>query len=278
MSGERASLSAARTANPTFSFRVDQAVYSRPKLPCIAALALLAQAALVAAASADPHRVEQPFAGAPADVPAAVPDARPPSMRLDQRLLDGDRAAVPSEPRTVLEALFGRDDTCQDDGEPERGWRIDPDRPQLPEASTTVGKGRIVLEGGYPFTGKGSAFSSNSVPEALLRIGVFADWFELRIGQSFLAIDQTVAGVHTAARGAQDLYLGVEVALTGACPLRTTPARTSTSRPRSELTMRRASACGSPLSVRRSRSPSGIPPGRALSLPPSSDVTGTAPW
>jgi hypothetical protein len=51
-------------------------------------------------------------------------------------------------------------------------------------------------------------------PEALLRIGMFADWFELRIGQNFANQRQTVDGVPTNMSGAQDLYLGMKLALT----------------------------------------------------------------
>jgi hypothetical protein len=66
----------------------------------------------------------------------------------------------------------------------------------------------------YTFTEKGSAFSSHSYPEALLRIGMFADWFEFRIGQNVLSETRTVAGRRTHPDGAQDLYLGVKLAPT----------------------------------------------------------------
>lgn len=92
--------------------------------------------------------------------------------------------------------------------------RLDPDRPHFPEASTTVGKGQVVLESGYTFSEKGSSFSSHSYPEALLRIGMFAEWFEFRIGQGFVDQRRTVAGVTKTATGRQDLYLGVKVILT----------------------------------------------------------------
>jgi hypothetical protein len=49
---------------------------------------------------------------------------------------------------------------------------LDADRPHFPEASTTVGKGRAVLESGYTFTQKGDSFLSHSGPEALLRVGM----------------------------------------------------------------------------------------------------------
>src|SRR5262249_56492641 len=103
----------------------------------------------------------------------------------------------------------GGDKRKDDSGEEDR---LDPDRPHLPEASTTVGLGRAMLESGYTFTKKGSSFSQHSYPEALLRTGVFADWFELRIGQNFVNQRQTEDGMTTSANGAQDLYLGMKLA------------------------------------------------------------------
>src|SRR5262249_9143014 len=79
---------------------------------------------------------------------------------------------------------------------------LDPDRPHFPEASTTVGLGRVVLEGGYTYTQRGSSVTQ-TYPEALLRVGMFAEWFEFRIGQSFIDRES----------GRQDLYLGVKVQL-----------------------------------------------------------------
>src|SRR5262249_44467345 len=60
---------------------------------------------------------------------------------------------------------------------------------------------------------KRSSFSSQTYPEALLRVGMFAEWFELRIGQSFLRQEQTVARRTTRESGPQDVYLGVKLAL-----------------------------------------------------------------
>jgi len=119
-------------------------------------------------------------------------------------------AADSKGPKTLFESIFGSGGRL--DG-PEEEDRIDPDRPHFPEASTTVGKGRVALESGYTFTEKRSSFSSQTYPEALLRVGMFAEWFELRIGQNFLRQEQTVAGTTTRESGAQDLYLGVKLAL-----------------------------------------------------------------
>jgi len=120
-------------------------------------------------------------------------------------------------PRTLLEEITGtaakasgNDSSAEDD-------HLDPDRPHFPEATTAVGKGRAVLESGYTlntFNQKGSSFLSHGWPEALLRVGMLADWFEVRIGQSFLNQRTTEAGVTRTASGAQDLYLGMKLAVT----------------------------------------------------------------
>ena len=110
---------------------------------------------------------------------------------------------------TLLDLIFGLGDMGHGD-QPDKEGRLDPDRPHLPEATTTVGLGRIVLESGYTFTKNGGSSFSHSAPESLLRVGAFADWFEFRIGQNFLA---EKGGTTTAASGAQDLYLGMKFAL-----------------------------------------------------------------
>lgn len=124
---------------------------------------------------------------------------------------DNEPAARTKRYKTLLDAVLGSNEGEKEEPEEER--RLDPDRPHFPEATTTVGKGRVVLESGYTFKQKGSSFSSHSFPEALLRVGMFADWFEFRIGQNFLNEEQTVAGVRTSANGAEDLYLGAKLAL-----------------------------------------------------------------
>lgn len=115
------------------------------------------------------------------------------------------------EARKTLLGPFPADASAVDDS---RDDHVDPDRPHFPEASTTAGLGRAVLEGGYTFTRNGSQLQSHSMPESLLRVGVFADWFEMRVGQNVLSERRTVNGVTRTAIGAQDLYLGAKVALT----------------------------------------------------------------
>src|SRR5262249_40769026 len=73
-------------------------------------------------------------------------------------------------------------------------------------------------------TFKGSSFRQHSYPEALLRIGAFADWLEFRVAQNFISGTGHVPGpaelerpAHTtseSASGAQDLNLGIKLGLT----------------------------------------------------------------
>jgi hypothetical protein len=140
----------------------------------------------------------------------------------------------PKGPKTLFEWAIGKKERNGENGEAETGEdRLASDRPDFTEASSTVGRGRIQLEMGYTFIrdrDNGSSFTGHSYPEALFRIGLFADWFELRIGQNFgnerttggpvgradiapifHAIGEREAGSFS---GADDLYLGVKLWLT----------------------------------------------------------------
>ena len=123
------------------------------------------------------------------------------------------REAPATGPKTLLEVVNGTDagQTNESGNDDER---LDPDRPHFPEATTTVGKDRVMLESGYTFAKKDSSFLSHSYPEALLRVGIFADWFEFRIGQNFLHEEEKIGGMTNVLSGAQDLYLGMKLALT----------------------------------------------------------------
>jgi Putative MetA-pathway of phenol degradation len=126
----------------------------------------------------------------------------------------GQTSEPTTGPKSLLGSILagsvgqGEKDQSRDDD------RLDPDRPHFPEASTAVGVGRAILESGYTFTRKDASLVSHSYPESLLRVGMFANWFEFRIGQNFLNDRRMVAGTTADASGAQDLYLGVKVALT----------------------------------------------------------------
>jgi hypothetical protein len=94
------------------------------------------------------------------------------------------------------------------------------DRPDFTESSTTVGCGLVQIESGYTFTldeSAGVRTTNHSFPEALVRIGLFADWLEARIAYNYGANDVSLVGVPDepdAPDGSEDLYLGIKVALT----------------------------------------------------------------
>ncbi len=96
--------------------------------------------------------------------------------------------------------------------------RIESDRPDFTETSTPVGLGRIQLESGYTYTtnrASGIRLHQSTFPEALLRVGLFAEWFELRIGWNYNNDRSTSPEpFSTRVTGSSDLYLGFKLALT----------------------------------------------------------------
>src|SRR5262249_15149554 len=132
-------------------------------------------------------------------------------MTLVAVLLSGATASAQAEPsraKTRTGTIFGLPERA---GATEEEDRLDPDRPHFPEASTTVGKGRVMLESGYTWSGKGGSTSSHSVPEAVLRIGLFAEWFELRLGDNLVRDEHVVGRGASAVRWVDDVYLGVKL-------------------------------------------------------------------
>lgn len=89
---------------------------------------------------------------------------------------------------------------------------ISTDRPDFTESSKTVGKGRIQLESGYTYSRNRQSDVQNqhSFPEALFRIGLWADWLELRIGQNYSSTQYSTSSVS----GLDDLYLGFKLGFT----------------------------------------------------------------
>jgi hypothetical protein len=91
------------------------------------------------------------------------------------------------------------------------------DRPDFIEASSTVGLGRFVIEGGYTYSfnnDDGVQTIGHSYPETLFRIGMLAEWFELRIAQNFSTEQIREDGATFRFSGAEDLYLGCKLAMT----------------------------------------------------------------
>jgi hypothetical protein len=91
------------------------------------------------------------------------------------------------------------------------------DRPDFTEASTTVGRGIRQLEMGYTYfhdDGGGTSVSSHSYPEFLLRVGVLADWLEMRVGWNFGSVAERFDPLTRTSSGSEDLYLGLKIGLT----------------------------------------------------------------
>jgi len=124
-----------------------------------------------------------------------------------------EAGVMPKSPRTLLKWEVGTD---AENGEEDQGEiEFQADRPDFTEASRTVGRGRVQIETGYTFTRDrrdGVTTRSSSFPEALFRIGMFADWFEFRFQQNFASLSRSgPTGERFTASGAEDLYLGVKL-------------------------------------------------------------------
>lgn len=95
--------------------------------------------------------------------------------------------------------------------------RLTSDRPHVSEATATVGKGRAQLETGYTFTlenSTGVKTQTHSFAEPLLRVGMFADWFELRLATNYLIqTANSPPGSPVRMSGSDDMYLGAKVAI-----------------------------------------------------------------
>jgi hypothetical protein len=117
-------------------------------------------------------------------------------------------------PESLFEWGLETEAEPNDSAEEERPLELD--RPDFTEASTTVGLGRTVIESGYTFSlerSGGITGRSHSYPETLVRAGMFADWFEFRIGQNFASLKLVGPFGSTSASGAEDLYLGCKLQL-----------------------------------------------------------------
>jgi hypothetical protein len=91
------------------------------------------------------------------------------------------------------------------------------DRPDFTEASCTVGRGVCQLEMGYTYFHDDdgvTSLNSHSFPEMLLRMGVLADWLELRLAWNYGHEALATGGVRNSTSGSEDLYLGLKLGLT----------------------------------------------------------------
>jgi hypothetical protein len=92
------------------------------------------------------------------------------------------------------------------------------DRPGFGDSPTTVGCGVYQLELGYQYTFDhqgNTTIIDHSYPQALLRIGTIANWFEARISWSMEQETDRVVGVSSETNvGADDMNVGFKIALT----------------------------------------------------------------
>lgn len=95
--------------------------------------------------------------------------------------------------------------------------RLTTDRPHLAEATSLVGRGHAQLETGFSYSNdlsNGVRTQSYSFPEPLLRLGVLAEWFELRLGWNYLVSNQNpTLGAANTDDGSEDMYIGAKIAL-----------------------------------------------------------------
>ncbi|MCS7047404.1 MAG: transporter [Gemmataceae bacterium] len=120
-------------------------------------------------------------------------------------------------PSVLLEWTVGKHHEQEDNGNGDREPPLASDRPDFVEASVNVGAGRIQLEMGYTFIHDrraGATMQTHSFPEALLRVGLWVDWLELRIGQNLGVRSERSSALQRRDSGAEDLYLGLGVGLT----------------------------------------------------------------
>ena len=116
-------------------------------------------------------------------------------------------------PGTLMQWGYGP----RQQGGPDLSEPLITDRPDFTESSVTVGMGVVQLEAGYTFTynDDDTVTKEHSYPESLFRIGMLADWFELRLGWNYGESAETVfGGPDSNLAGAEDMYVGVKLALT----------------------------------------------------------------
>jgi hypothetical protein len=117
--------------------------------------------------------------------------------------------------KTLLQWSYG----TSLEGGPDLDEPLVTDRPDFTESSVTVGNGVTQVEMGYTYTyddDTNSSTRSHSYPQTLFRIGMLADWFELRIDWNYAdEIGTEFGGGGTnSLTGAEDLGIGCKIALT----------------------------------------------------------------
>ena len=175
----------------------------RAAAPATAALALLACAPAAAAQDRVSHEPARDAAACDGACDLTIAGGRP-SLADRGTLFDWGGRAAP------------------DAGGPDPDAPLVTDRPDFTEAASTVGRGVAQLEFGYTFTTDGNGngdgggrTDTHSFGEPLLRLGVAADWLELRVANTYglERAGNAPGGPVDRTDGAEDLYLGLKIAL-----------------------------------------------------------------
>lgn len=121
-------------------------------------------------------------------------------------------SAQSSGPKTLFQ-WSGVVEPLDDEEGPDR---LVTDRPHFSEASSLVGLGRVQIETGYTYFRDQSngTVQTHSFPEPLLRAGLFAEWFEFRLGYNYLIEQTSLGGSSSRLSGSDDLYVAAKLALT----------------------------------------------------------------
>ena len=195
------------------------------RLPCLLAIVLLS-GGCASLPGPDTYRGQSPPADdgwkAKADHPKNGKDEseKDEPGKKDQADKKGD--GKPEEPpKTLLEWAIAAKPPGNGNGNGNGEPEVEPivtDRPDFTEASSTVGLDRVQLEAGYTYfrdRSGGVTSTTQTYPEALLRVGLFAEWFEFRLGQTYVHSPVTTFGRRvTHDTGLADLYVGSKLWLT----------------------------------------------------------------
>ena len=102
-------------------------------------------------------------------------------------------------------------------GGPDQNEPLVTDRPDFTEASSTVGLGVAQLEIGYTYTYDNDGTDrviTHSYPEPLLRVGILAEWLELRLIWNYVEETTTSGSSSSSILGSEDMGLGLKIGLT----------------------------------------------------------------
>ncbi len=101
--------------------------------------------------------------------------------------------------------FFWPSDATPEGGTPGPDQPLASDRPDFTEASSTVGAGVVQVETGYTlvYDDARPRTLEHSFPEALVRVGVWRDWLELRLGWNWGWETTTLAGSSDADSGSR---------------------------------------------------------------------------